>query len=70
MYLFPSDEWIKAMMKDLNQSQAYKEAAKNWEGVFILSLSRQERLPKPLSFTWTCGMESAGMRIKLIIWMK
>ncbi len=31
---FPSDAWIKAMMEDLNQSQAYAEAAKNWEGDF------------------------------------
>lgn len=34
MYRFPSNEWIKAMMQDLNQSQSYKEAAKNWEGDF------------------------------------
>lgn len=34
MYSFPSDEWIKAMMQDLNNSQSYKEAAKNWEGDF------------------------------------
>jgi len=34
MYPFPSDEWIKAMMQDLNRSQSYKEAAKNWEGDF------------------------------------
>jgi len=34
MFRFPSDEWIKAMMQDLNQSQSYKEAAKNWEGDF------------------------------------
>lgn len=34
MYSFPSNEWIKAMMQDLNSSQSYKEAAKNWEGDF------------------------------------
>jgi putative sterol carrier protein len=34
MYRFPSNEWIKAMMQDLNQCQSYKEAAKNWEGDF------------------------------------
>ncbi|MFN7034739.1 MAG: SCP2 sterol-binding domain-containing protein [Bellilinea sp.] len=34
MIRFPTDEWIKAMMEDLNQSQSYKEAAKNWEGDF------------------------------------
>jgi len=32
---FPSDAWIKAMKEDLNASQAYQEAAKNWEGDFI-----------------------------------
>lgn len=34
MYRFPSNEWIKAMMRELNQIQSYKEAAKNWEGDF------------------------------------
>jgi len=29
---FPSDEWIKAAMAKINESTAYKEAAKNWEG--------------------------------------
>jgi putative sterol carrier protein len=29
---FPSDEWIKKMMVDLNNSDAYLDAAKNWEG--------------------------------------
>ena len=30
--LFPSDEWVKAAMIELNQSTDYKEAAKTWEG--------------------------------------
>ena len=33
-YQFPSNAWIKALMQDLNQSEAYAEAAKNWEGDF------------------------------------
>ncbi len=32
---FPSDEWIKAVMADVNASPAYQEAAKNWEGDFF-----------------------------------
>jgi putative sterol carrier protein len=32
---FPTDTWIKAMMEDLNNSSAYLEAAKNWEGDFF-----------------------------------
>ena len=31
---FPSDAWIKALMEDLNKSEAYAEAAKTWEGDF------------------------------------
>jgi hypothetical protein len=31
---FPSDEWIKAMMVDLNASQAYEDSARTWEGDF------------------------------------
>ncbi len=33
-YRFPSDEWVKALCKTLNESEAYAEAAKNWEGDF------------------------------------
>jgi putative sterol carrier protein len=32
---FPSDAWIKSMMADLNQSESYLEAARNWEGDFL-----------------------------------
>ncbi len=33
--LFPSDEWIKAAMVAVNESAAYQEAAKSWEGDII-----------------------------------
>ena len=33
--MFPSQEWIYALMTQLNQSKAYKEAASNWEGDFF-----------------------------------
>ncbi len=31
---FPCDEWIKALMQDLNDSKAYENSAANWEGDF------------------------------------
>ena len=31
---FLSEEWIKALMQELNNSQVYREAARNWEGDF------------------------------------
>lgn len=33
-YRFPTDEWIKALMVELNKSEAYHKAAKTWEGDF------------------------------------
>ena len=33
-YLFPSEEWLLALVDLLNSSQEYQEAAKNWEGDF------------------------------------
>jgi putative sterol carrier protein len=31
---FPSDDWIKALMTELNQSANYQDAARAWEGDF------------------------------------
>jgi len=33
-FQFTTEEWIKALMQELNASQAYREAAKDWEGDF------------------------------------
>lgn len=42
---FPSDEWIKAAMVEVNNSTAYKDAAKNWEGdiIFLVTALPGER---------------------------
>jgi putative sterol carrier protein len=31
---FISDEWIKTLQKELNESEVYRQAARNWEGDF------------------------------------
>ncbi len=46
---FPSDAWIKAMMADLNASNAYLEAAKNWEGDFYFIVEPGGALQKPVT---------------------
>jgi putative sterol carrier protein len=46
---FPSDAWIKAMMLDLNESSAYLEAAKNWEGDFYFVVEPGGTLDKPVT---------------------
>lgn len=43
---FPSDEWIKALMQELNQSQAYRQAAKTWEGDFYFIVNQGHGVPQ------------------------
>ena len=43
---FPSDDWVKAMMEDLNKSDSYLEAAKNWEGDFYFIVEPEGKLEK------------------------
>lgn len=42
---FPSDEWVKAAMDEINASPAYKKAAKSWEGdlIFVITALPDER---------------------------
>ncbi len=42
---FPSEEWVKAAMEELNNSPDYAQAAANWEGdiVFIITAIPDER---------------------------
>jgi putative sterol carrier protein len=37
--LFPTDEWAKAAMVEVNRSSKYQEAAKNWEGDIIFQVT-------------------------------
>lgn len=39
---FPSDEWIKALKDELNASETYRDAARNWEGDFCFVISRDD----------------------------
>jgi len=47
---FPSREWIEEYMKVLNTSQAYKEAAKTWEGDFLFVIEPDDKLSKKVIF--------------------
>ncbi len=46
---FPSDDWVKALMEDLNVSQAYLDAAKNWEGDFYFVIEAGGTLQQPVT---------------------
>jgi putative sterol carrier protein len=43
---FPSDEWIKELSRQLNASEAYERAARDWEGDFIFVIEADETLPE------------------------
>jgi putative sterol carrier protein len=39
---FPSDEWIKELSRQLNDSESYERSAKNWEGDFVFVVEPDE----------------------------
>lgn len=43
---FPSDEWIKALMVELNKSGDYRESARTWEGDFCFIVTAGNGVPK------------------------
>ena len=47
---FLSEEWIKALMQELNKSQAYRDAAKDWEGDFYFIVEPEGGLEKQFIF--------------------
>ncbi|MBI3913510.1 MAG: SCP2 sterol-binding domain-containing protein [Chloroflexi bacterium] len=45
---FGSDEWIKALRNELNQSAAYADAAKDWEGDFYFVIEPEGAQTEPV----------------------
>lgn len=43
---FASEEWAKAAMEEVNKSQAYREAAKDWEGDFYFVIEPEGKFRK------------------------
>lgn len=65
--LFPSDEWVKALMERLNGSEAYRKAAAKWEGDFAFVVEHGSSDPTHLYMDLWHGecrsareLESAG----------
>ena len=48
--LFPSEAWIKAFMAQLNNSMAYAEIAKNWEGDLLFQVEWPDGSPPTLLY--------------------
>ena len=43
---FATDAWIKALMAEVNQSEAYAKAAKTWEGDFYFIVDKGAGVPE------------------------
>jgi putative sterol carrier protein len=43
---FPSHEWVKELERELNTSDAYAEAGKNWEGDFYFVIDPDKDNPQ------------------------
>ncbi len=50
MIRFDTDEWIKALCQELNQSESYAQAAKNWEGDFYFIVEPGGAIEEPVIF--------------------
>jgi putative sterol carrier protein len=47
---FDTDEWIKEVSRQLNESKDYEASAKDWEGDFIFVAEPDESYARPLYF--------------------
>ena len=47
MYEFPRDEWFRALAGEINDSQAYRDAAADWEGdiAFVVEADPERGVP-------------------------
>jgi putative sterol carrier protein len=48
MIEFATNEWAKAFMEKINESEAYAQAAKTWEGDFYFIIEEGRQFPEPV----------------------
>ena len=46
--LFGTDEWVKALQAEVNESPGYQEAAKSWEGDFYFVINAGEGIDEDI----------------------
>lgn len=49
MAIYPSKQWIVEVLKAAERSEAYKEAAKDWEGDFLCRIEADEEFIRDMS---------------------
>lgn len=50
MAVFPTDEWIKALMDKLNNDEKYAQIARGWEGDMLYQVQADGNLKQPVRF--------------------
>ena len=62
MFEFPTQEWFRALVDAINGSEAYREAAADWEGdiAFVIEADPDEACPTTSGATSTCGTGRAA----------
>lgn len=45
---FPSEEWARLIMEEVNKSPAYAMAARTWEGDFLFVLDKDDTFPRTM----------------------
>jgi len=61
---FLSEEWIKALMNEVNNSESYREAASNWEGDFYFIIEPEDNIEEKVIYymdLWHGECRSAGV---------
>lgn len=48
MIKFATDEWAKALMERINESESYSQAARNWEGDFYFIVDAGDGIEEPI----------------------
>ena len=63
-YRFPSEEWLQALKDEINNSEAYRNAAATWEGDFNFVIEPGSGFPEPAVLyidLWHCEARSVSM---------
>jgi putative sterol carrier protein len=55
-YVFPSEEWLKALFDVLNSDEQYAEVARNWEGDIAFRLEPEPDAPSQAPSPGGAGM--------------
>ena len=60
---FMTEEWIKALMEEVNNSRGYREAARSWEGDFYFIIEPGDTGAESVIYYMEIGRASCRERV-------